>query len=274
MRIERRPGFPARGQPGLSWLGQAGFWVETGAHRLLIDPYLSDSLAMKYAGKPNDHKRMMRPPVTVEALPRPDLVLITHAHTDHMDPMTLTPLAQRHPDLPFVVPAARETAARERIGAKARLILTDAGEILRPLSGLQVTVFPAAHETLDRDAQGRHPFLGYGISAGALRLYHSGDSIPFAGLPELLSAFAPQIALLPVNGRDARRLDAGIPGNFTLQEAMTLAAGLPYLIPHHFDMFAFNTLDPALIDAAAAGQMAGQTCVFRPHPGETLAFFP
>ena len=55
---------------------------------------------------------------------------------------------------------------------------------------------------------------------------------------------------------------------------MTLAAGLPYLIPHHFDMFAFNTLDPALIDAAAAGQMAGQTCVFRPHPGETLAFFP
>lgn len=274
MRIERRPGFPAPGQPGLYWLGQAGFWIETGTHRLLIDPYLSDSLAIKYTGKPNDHKRMMPPPITVDALPRPDLVLITHAHTDHMDPMTLAPLARHFPDLPFVVPAAREDAARERIGDKARLIMTDAGAVMHPLPDIQITVFPAAHESLDRDVKGRHTFLGYGIAANGLRIYHSGDSIPFDGLPELLAAFAPQIALLPVNGRDARRLETGIPGNFTLQEAMTLAAGLPYLIPHHFDMFAFNTLDPVLIDAAAAGQTAGQTQILRPHPGETLGIFP
>lgn len=274
LRIERSPGFPAPGQPGLYWLGQAGFWIETGAHRLLIDPYLSDSLAIKYAGQPNDHRRMMPPPVSAGALPRPDLVLITHAHTDHMDPLTLAPLAQRHPGLPFVVPAARAAAARDRIGDQARLILADAGEVMQPLPGLQLTVFPAAHETLDRDAQGRHPFLGYGIVAGGLRLYHSGDCIPFDGLPALLAAFAPQIALLPVNGRDARRRAAGIPGNFTLQEAIALASGLPYLIPHHFDMFAFNTLDPALIDVAAGGQAAGQTRLLRPRAGEMLRILP
>ena len=72
MRIDRAPGFPAPGQPGLFWLGQAGFWIDTGAHRILIDPYLSDSLAIKYAGKPNDHKRMMPAPIGVEDLPRPD----------------------------------------------------------------------------------------------------------------------------------------------------------------------------------------------------------
>ena len=109
---------------------------------------------------------MMPPPVLPEDLPRPDLVLVTHAHTDHMDPDTLGPLAARFPDLPFVVPAAREEAARTRIGAGAQLILADAGDVLMPLPGLRITVLPAAHETRERDGQGRHLFLGYGIAAG------------------------------------------------------------------------------------------------------------
>ena len=79
MRLESAPGFPATGTPGLFWLGQAGFWIDTGAHRLLIDPYLSDSLARKYAGTAYPHLRMMAAPVSVAALPRPDLVLVTHA---------------------------------------------------------------------------------------------------------------------------------------------------------------------------------------------------
>lgn len=274
MRIERAPGFPIRGQPGIFWLGQAGFWIETGLHRLLIDPYLSDSLAIKYAGKPNAHSRMMPPPIALADLPRPDLVLITHAHTDHMDPQTLGPLHRRYPDLPFVVPVARQAAALERIGPAANLIVTDADAVLRPLPGLRLTVLPAAHETLDLDDQGRHPFLGYGIEANGLRLFHSGDSIPFDGLTQRLTAFAPHIGLLPVNGRDAARLAAGVPGNFTLTEAILLAETWPYLIPHHFGMFSFNTLDPAEIDAAAARKITGQTCILRPIAGETLRISP
>ena len=241
------------GRAGIVWLGQAGFWIDTGAHRILIDPYLSDSLARKYAGKINDHRRMMPPPATVEDLPRPDIVLITHAHTDHMDPDTLGPLSGRFPDLPFVVPAARLETARERIGAGARLVPVDAGERLEPLPGLWLEVTPAAHETLETDAAGRHVFLGFSISSGGVRLWHSGDCVPFAGLGGLLRRLRPDVALLPVNGRDPARLAAGIPGNFTLDEAIALAreAEVRLLLPHHFGMFAFNTCDVADIDRAA-----------------------
>ncbi|BCP55519.1 MBL fold metallo-hydrolase [Kaistia sp. 32K] len=271
MRIERQPGFPAPGRPGLFWLGQAGFWIETGRHRILVDPYLSDSLARKYAGKANDHRRMMSPPIAVEALPRPDLVLVTHAHTDHMDPDTLRPLAERFPDLPFVVPAARMDVARERIGESAHLIGVDAGETFDPLEGITITMFPAAHETLERDAERRFVFLGYGIRAGGFRLYHSGDTIPFDGLAEAVRAFRPDIALLPVNGRDAVRLAAGIPGNLTLPEAVALAgaAGAAFLVPHHFGLFAFNTADEAAIDAAV--RVAAVPQILKPVAGETLA---
>lgn len=270
MRIERNPGWPSPGRPAITWLGQAGFWIDTGTARVLIDPYLSDSLARKYAGQVNDHRRMMPLPVRPDALPRPDLVLVTHAHTDHMDPDTLGPLAARFPDIPFVVPAALEQIARDRIGARARLVPVDAGDDLSPLPGLHLRVLPAAHERRETDALGRHHFLGYALSASGVTIYHSGDCVPFDGLMPLVRALRPDIALLPVNGRDSARLSAGIPGNFTLDEAVALAreAGAAFLIPHHFGMFAFNTCDPAAIDGAAAATQ--DLAILRPAIGETL----
>ena len=272
MRIERFAGLPEPGRPGLSWLGQAGFWIETGDHRILIDPYLSDSLALKYAGKPNDHRRMMPPPIRPEDLPEPDFVLVTHAHGDHMDAGTLAPLAARFPRLRFVVPAAKRDLARERIGAAADLVAVDAGETLEPLPGLTIRVVAAAHETLERDASGRHLFLGYGIRSPRFCVYHSGDTVPYPGLDEAVRDFAPDVVLLPVNGRDAHRLANGIPGNLTLHEAITLArkADSPYLVPHHFGMFAFNMLDEADIDAAALSAL--RPVILKPKVGETLSF--
>lgn len=270
LRIERGAGWPAAGEPALVWLGQAGFWCDTGRHRVLIDPYLSDSLARKYAGQRHDHRRMMPPPILPETLPRPDIVLVTHAHTDHMDPDTLGPLARRFPDLVFVVPAARAEIAAARIGPAARLLTVDAGDTITPLAGLTLTVLPAAHETRERDALGRHVFLGYGIRTDTLCLYHSGDTIPFDGLVPALRALAPDIALLPVNGRDAARLAAGIPGNFTLDEAVATAraADVPFLVPHHFGMFAFNTCDAAQIARAAATSTA--PVILMPVAGQGL----
>lgn len=270
MQFERIAGFPDGSGPAIYWLGQAGFWIETGTHRLLIDPYLSDSLAKKYAGQRFPHQRMMPPPISIEDLPRPDLVLVTHAHTDHMDAATLGPLAKRFPDLSFVVPAAVVDVARGRIG-DVRLIGMDAQEVVTIAKGLSVTAFAAAHEDRRVDAEGRHVFLGYGIESGGLRYYHSGDSIPFADLDAAVQEYAPHIALLPVNGRDATRASAGIPGNFTLEEAHHLARNCTFFVPHHFGMFSFNTIDPQQIDDPIATAKSGPV-VLRPRTGEHLRF--
>ena len=253
---------------GLAWLGQAGFVLRIGEAVVLIDPYLSDQLAAKYRGTRFPHVRMMAAPIEPETFPRIDLVVCTHRHSDHMDRGTLPVVAARHPSCRFVVPAA-EQAHAEAIGLDpARLIPVDAGQTLQPLAGLDLVLRPvaAAHERLEQDERGRQRFLGYGIEAAGMRLYHSGDCVPYPGLVDTVRGLAPDIALLPVNGRDAVRAGAGVPGNFTLYEAIALceAAGIALLLPHHWGLFAFNTIDPEEIDAAARRPAAGRPGLLRP----------
>lgn len=244
----------------LHWLGQAGFVITAGPLRVLVDPYLSDSLAEKYRDTATPHERLMPAPIAVDAVPRLDLVLITHHHTDHMDPATLGPLATAQPALRFVVPAASRAEAERRIGVgPERLIPLDAGETVVPVAGLTVTALRAAHETLERDAQGRHRFLGYALRFGfpgrrEITIVHSGDTVPFAGQVEEVAAMAPDVLLLPVNGRSDALAARGIAGNFTLDEAVAFAAGVgaPAMVAHHHGMFAFNTRPLAEIEAYAA----------------------
>src|ERR1700712_4628335 len=66
---------PRIGELTLHWLGQAGFVIEFNRFRMLIDPYLSDSLAEKYKGTKFPHTRMMAAPILPDELDRLDLVL-------------------------------------------------------------------------------------------------------------------------------------------------------------------------------------------------------
>lgn len=230
----------------LAWMGQAGFILRCATSTLGIDLYLSDVLAQKYAGTAMPHLREHPAPVAIQSLHQLDALLCTHAHTDHMDPGTIQPLyAQRGTDSPlFVCPRAEIAKARERGAPLHRIVgLTDPETIVVPKLGA-ITAIPAAHETLRSDAQGNRTCLGYVLELAGVRIYHSGDCIPFAELPVILSDQRIDVALLPVNGRSAQLTAQGILGNFSVDEASALLreVGIPFFVPHHFGMFAFNTI--------------------------------
>ncbi len=228
----------------LAWLGQAGFLIRQGGLTIVIDAYLSDSLAEKYRGTLFPHQRMMPVPVKPGALTGIDWLFCTHGHTDHMDPGTIPALLEANPKAKVLAPRAERGRAIERGVPEDRLVLIDAGESI-DLGGVIVTATPAAHEDLRRTDDG-YLFLGYVLTGGGVTLWHSGDTIPFPGLAEWLMPFRVDLALLPVNGRDALRAANGVPGNLTLEEAVTLAdeIGARAMIGHHFGLFDFNTLDP------------------------------
>jgi L-ascorbate metabolism protein UlaG (beta-lactamase superfamily) len=239
----------------LVWLGQAGFVLDGGGQRLVIDAYLSDSLAEKYRGTRFPHARMMPAPAAPGEIAHVTAVLATHAHTDHLDPGTLPALLAANPGAVLVAPASATGTAVARSGvAPERLRSIDAGESLTLAPGLTVTATRAAHEALETDAQGRHRFLGIAVRIGGATVFHSGDTVPFEGQVEEVRALGAALALLPVNGRDEARRANGVPGNMTGTEAVALArgAGIPAVIAHHFDLFDFNTVPRSEVEALAS----------------------
>jgi L-ascorbate metabolism protein UlaG (beta-lactamase superfamily) len=275
-RLADRMHAPQPGEVVLYWLGQAGFVIDCDGMRMLIDPYLSDSLAEKYRGTRYPHRRMMPAPLAPSDLDRLDLVLCTHRHTDHMDPGTLQPLAQRFPELRFVVPAASIDEAMKRCGVSVdRLIPVDADMRVKVLDDCYVSPVASAHETLEVDDKGQHPWLGYVIEACGVRLYHSGDCVPYAELATRIARQGPDVALLPVNGRDEARSGNGVPGNFTLDEAVELAkaAHVPAMIAHHYGLFNFNTISPEEIDRRIAVEQRGACELFRAQTQRAYRLF-
>lgn len=259
----------------VAWLGQAGFVMRMGGLRIVIDPYLSNSLAVKYAGKLFPHTRMMPAPIEPQALRDIDLVLCTHRHTDHMDPGTLPAIASNNPQCRFVIPAA-ESEHAWRIGVpRDRTFAVDAGVRLTVGASLQLHVVASAHEQMERDDEGRHRFLGFVMQTPTCTLYHSGDTIPYDGLADTLAPWGIDVALLPCNGRDAYRREHGVPGNMSLNEAIALCRTLrvPWLVPHHFGMFAFNTCDEQTLALAATAQTEAPRLVV-PTVNHTMIFQP
>lgn len=234
---------PASGQLAVWWLGQSGFVIKSARATILVDPYLSESLTLKYAGTNKPHIRMTRCPVAPGQLKKIDVVLCSHKHSDHLDPGTLPALAAASPGCEFVVPASLSDHASNLGLPVGRSIGIDHGEARDfPSLGLHVRGVKAAHEGLDTDERGRHLFLSFVIDLDGSRVFHSGDTMLWPGMAEAIGPGV-DLAFLPINGRDPAR---GVAGNMNADEAVELASRLSprYVVPHHYDMFTFNTVDP------------------------------
>ena len=226
------------------WLGQSGFLLQCMEDFIAVDPYLSDSLTTKYAATDKPHVRVSKRVVDPAGLNFAFLILCSHIHTDHLDAETLRPMLTGNATAQVVAPAAILSTVAERSGESLdKLWPMDDGSVMT-LGGFRITAIPSAHETVERDERGRCKFLGFVIEINGIRIYHSGDTMLYDGLADRLRTFDIDIALLPINGRKPERRVAG---NLNGREAAQLAKdiGAKLVIPHHYDMFAFNTADPA-----------------------------
>ena len=103
----------------LWWLGQSGFLLAWQGHRLLFDPYLSDSLTRKYADTDKPHVRVTEIAVPPQALTGIEVVTSTHNHTDHLDAETLLPLREANPAMQLIIPEANRSFVADRLGCAA-----------------------------------------------------------------------------------------------------------------------------------------------------------
>ncbi|WP_077924341.1 MBL fold metallo-hydrolase [Spirosoma sp. 209] len=230
------------------WLGQSGFLLQHQGRHLLFDPYLSDSLTTKYADTDKPHTRISERVIDPARLTMIDVVTSSHNHTDHLDADTLLPLLAANPGLQLVIPEANRSFVASRLqGASvpdrvAWPIGMNDGQT-RPVGPFIVHGVPAAHNDLERNEQGQCRFMGFVVELGPYTVYHSGDTLWYDGLVDILKPFDVDVAFLPINGNKPERRVAG---NLNPDEAARLgkAIGARLVVPHHYDLFAFNTADP------------------------------
>lgn len=223
----------------LFWLGQSS-WVlvlDTGLV-IYVDPYLSDSLSRTHGWR-----RLLPVPFAPQEADC-DLVLITHAHPDHLDPETVPGLAEGT-GARFVIPSAYAPQLEQLGVSPARLICLDRGQSTE-VDGLRVEAVPAFHQH-PRNPQPHA--VGYVVRHRGVSVYHAGDTAYTVDVQQAVSRAAPiTVALLPINGRRCC---------LTAEDAVFLSedARAEVLVPMHYGMFAENTADP--YEAAAYARRLG-----------------
>ncbi len=226
------------GSAALSWFGQASFAARGGGVTVLFDPFLSP-----YDGRLHDS------PLAPEEAVGIDVVFCSHEHVDHLDVPSIGAIANASPGAVFVVPSPIVDMVTEAGVPSDRVVgMQPDGSV--DIAGLAVRAVPACHGVTMDDAYGFGEtlsgglvrFLGFVVDLGGVRIYHAGDTIHFDGMEGTLAGLGIDVALLPINGRDAEREGRGIVGNLDHREAAWLGSriGAGVLVPMHYDLFARN----------------------------------
>jgi L-ascorbate 6-phosphate lactonase len=217
-------------QAALWFLGQAGYIIRSSGKTVIIDPYLSDSVARKSP----DFTRAYPPPMAPQEL-EADVILVTHDHLDHLDPDTLCAYEHKETTM-FVAPrlAAKKLVS---IGIPENNVqIIDSGEesVVDGLKIRGIYAIPNDPAVIDT--------AGYRVEfENGRNFYHTSDT----GFSDVYLKSVPQseILLVCINGRY---------GNLNIEQAcrITVRVKPKIAIPNHYDVMKLNSEDPELFRKA------------------------
>ena len=184
-----------------TWVGHSTFVLRTASATVLTDPIFSDVAGpLSWLGP----RRVAPPGVDFDAVPRVDLVLLSHDHYDHCDVPTLRRLARR--DDPVVVSPLGHRALLAASGF-SRIVELDWWETHACPGGPEVTLVPARHWSRRRPfGTNKRLWGGFMLRAGGRQVYFAGDSGYQEGLFAEIGRRCgpPDLALMPIGAYEPR----------------------------------------------------------------------
>jgi len=187
-----KPRLALNGELGVTFIGHSSFFVQMGGQSVIIDPNFARWLFVL--------KRLRRPGLRVRDLPAIDLVLVTHAHFDHLHRPSLRAVVQNNlrtrGTAPAIIIPSHVTDLVSDLGF-SEIIELDWWKSSRHGS-LQVTHVPSRHWGARILKDSHRGYGGYVLRAGKHSVYHAGDTAYFAGFREIGRRLSPELALLPI----------------------------------------------------------------------------
>jgi L-ascorbate metabolism protein UlaG (beta-lactamase superfamily) len=187
-----KPKLVSNGDLGLTFIGHASFFVQIGGQNVIIDPNFARWLFVL--------KRLRQPGVQLRDLPPIDLVLVTHAHFDHLHRPSLRAIVQqarsRHAAPPTIVVPHHVMDLVSDLGF-GDVVELDWWNSYRHRE-LTVTHVPSRHWGARIIQDSHRGYGGYVLRDSKHSLYHAGDTAYFSGFREIGRRLAPELALLPI----------------------------------------------------------------------------
>jgi L-ascorbate metabolism protein UlaG (beta-lactamase superfamily) len=249
-----------QGKTELLWLGQAGFRIKTpGGQTIVIDPWLTGG-----PKTPAPYK------TDIAALGKVDLLLVTHAHVDHIGDAPA--LAKLHKTVLYG-PADMMTPLITLGVMPAELThrFNKTGHV-KPLPGIKVTAVQAEHSSLlvwknpATEKLESHPAgeaVGYIIELeNGFKIWHMGDTGLFGDMKFITERYKPDLVLMPIGG------------NFTMDPEDAAFAARSWIkpkmvVPMHYNS---NPLAKGTLEEFQKAMKGSSVKVMPMSEGQTLEF--
>jgi L-ascorbate metabolism protein UlaG (beta-lactamase superfamily) len=179
----------------VTWIGHSTFLIDLDGTTILTDPVFSEKVGVSLLGLATiGLKRFVPPALPLEALPAPDLVLVSHPHMDHYDIPSLKRLRR---DQPIIM--ARDNAefvAEEGFTNIQELGWGQSAEV----GGVRIEAVPVKHWGRRYPWDEERGYNGLLITKGKRSVLFAGDTAHTDQLAAALKGRRPEVAILPIGG--------------------------------------------------------------------------
>jgi L-ascorbate metabolism protein UlaG (beta-lactamase superfamily) len=219
-------------QVTLAWLGHATVLINFSGVKILTDPVLFPRIGIRLPGFTIGPKRLTAPALEVDELPKIDVILLSHAHFDHLDLRTL-----RCFDEKTSVITARATSdllrrtrfrdVTEFEWGETRTYTTAAGDI-------DVSAFRVKHWGARKRRDSYRGYNGYLLERQGRRIIFAGDTAMTDTFAELRGRGAIHLAIMSIGA-----YNPWIHSHCTPEQAIEMAnaADARFIMPVHHQTF-------------------------------------
>ena len=229
---------PGRWNPNgitAAWLGHSSVLMNFYGVNILTDPVLGNRVGAETFMGTIGPKRLIAPALTARQLPQVDLVLLSHAHMDHLDTATLrslpgTPRAVTAHATSDLLAGTKLKEPKELAWGEKTVISTGHGEV-------EIQAFQVNHWGARWKYDRYRGYNGYVISREGKKVIFGGDTAWTETFRALRSQGPFEMAIMPIGA-----YQPWINAHCTPEQAvqMTNDAGAKYLLPVHFKTFTFG----------------------------------
>ncbi len=224
----------------LSWIGHATVLINFQGKWILTDPVFFERVGVYLLGTSIGPSRITPPALNIDQIPKPDIILLSHAHMDHTDYPTLDWITNKYPNQIDMITAYLTADVTQDLPWKSISVM-DWGDEL-DLQGIKFKALEVQHFgwRFPWEKDRSRGYMKDGRSYNAYLMEYKGKKVMFGGDTAFSEKFRvienenPDISIMPVGAYNPWRRAHCNP-----EEALIMAAEInsKNFIPIHCQTF-------------------------------------